>query len=72
MNNTDLSTLVEKINALTANQREISEKVNSLAEYAKVIITCLKETQDVLLDYNLRLDQLEKAQTQRGENDEQE
>ena len=72
MNNADLSTLVEKINALTANQRAVTKLATSLAEYAKVIITCLKQTQDVLLDYNLRLDQLEKAQTQKGENDEQE
>ena len=59
MDKTDLSIIVDRINALTANQKAISGQANGLAEYVQVLYTCLKETQDVLLDYNLRLAALE-------------
>jgi hypothetical protein len=72
MDKDSLSTLVDTINSLKIRQQEISDQAGSLSDYMMVVIAGMKETQDVLLDYNLRLDQLEKAQTQQGENDEQE
>ena len=72
MDKTDLSIVVDTINNLVAKQKDISRQVDSLVEYTLMAITCQKESQDVLLDYNFRIAQLEKAQTQKGENDEQE
>ena len=72
MDKGNFSTLMDTINSLKIRQQKISDQVVSLSDYMMMVVAVMKETQDVLLDYKLRLDQLEKAQTQQGENDEQE